>query len=173
MDVRNKFDKILYLYSMLMVWLQVLPSTQTPNMLWEFFARENFLLYLFIFFPTLAWMWNRVHANNWKNTRGDGGHGSITDSVSCYFSLIFSSVFAWPHSSQPVFRLSHGAVSLPTGLPPPAAIAKRGLKTRGEQKHPGWHTHRTPKENRKTQINLQKNSKFNPLFTASCWNTWF
>lgn len=50
MDVRNKFDKILYLYSMLMVRLQWLPSTQTPNMLRQFFARENFLLYLFFFF---------------------------------------------------------------------------------------------------------------------------
>lgn len=129
--------------------------------------RISFFIYFF-FFPRSHGCETRVHANNWKNTRGDGGHGSITDSVSCYFSLIFSSVFAWPHSSQPVFCSSHGAVSLPTGLPPPAAIAKRGLKTRGEQKHPGWHTHCTPKENRKTQINLQKNSKFNPLFTASC-----
>lgn len=50
MDVRNKFDKILYLYSMLMVRLQWLPSTQTPNMLREFFARENFLLYYYYFF---------------------------------------------------------------------------------------------------------------------------
>lgn len=62
---------------------------------------------------SLAWMRNRVNSNNWKNTAGDGGNGWIMYSVSCYFSLIFSSVFAWPHSTQPVFCSSHGAVSLP------------------------------------------------------------
>lgn len=76
-------------------------------------------------------------------------------SVSCYFSLIFSSMFAWPHPTRPVFCLSHSAVSLPAGLPPPAAIAKRGLKTRGKATHPvGTHAAHQKKMDT-TQINLQ------------------
>lgn len=117
-------------------------------------TESSFPSCFFLFFPSL-WHECRVHDNNWKNTHEDGGHRSIMSSVSCYFSLIFSSMFAWPHPTRPVFCLSHSAVSLPAGLPPPAAIAKRGLKTRGKATHPvGTHAAHQKKMDT-TQINLQ------------------
>lgn len=168
MDVRNKLDKIVYLYSMLMVRLQWLPSTQTPNMLREFFARENFLLYLFIYFFH-ARMDVKLSARQQLEKYAGQRRPQINYRLRLllfFFNLLQRVCLASLLSASVLFLTR--CLSLPTGLPPPAAIAKRGLKTRGEQKHPGWHTHCTSKENRKTHINLQKNSKFNPLFTASC-----
>lgn len=53
-------------------------------------------------------------------------------------------LFAWPVFSSSLYNLCfipHIVPSLHTGLPPPPAFAKRGLKTRGKLRLPSHHTY--------------------------------
>lgn len=114
----------------------------------------------FLFFSlTLAWMWNRVHANNWKKYAGRRrpriNYGlrlllfffNLLQRV-CLASLLPASVPFLTRCRFPPHR-----------SPSPCCHRQEGSEDKRRAETPRLaYTHCTSKENRKTQTNLQRNS---------------
>lgn len=121
---------------MLIVQLQWWPLTQSSWHAMRTFRCENFLLsfYFIFFYPVMnVKPGARQQLEKYAGRRRPRINYRLR--LSLFFFNLLQRVCSASLSAQPVFCCSHGAVALPTGLPPPAAIAKRGLKTRGEQTH--------------------------------------
>lgn len=78
--------------------------------------------------------WLKKYAGRWRPEINYG-----LSSFICPLCLPGLSFFSL--SLYNLYFIPHIMPSPPTGLPPPPAIAKRGLKTRGKQKLPSHHTY--------------------------------